>query len=207
MRSVRIGVGLLAALAAGGAVALLGYCVYLDRRRRRDPEFRRCLRDRGCQRGRREGGRPSPGWFPGWRPGDPGPRHPALPTRPCLCLQGEELHSPRPRRAPGEASEEGKSRFDKNTLWDPARKEKLQEFFLQEVQMGQLCLVRGEPGIGIEHLTNALLVCGQPKELLMFFKQTLPPEVFQMLLYKIPLICQQLEADMYEQKYLKDGPD
>ncbi|XP_059135123.1 TOMM20-like protein 1 [Peromyscus eremicus] len=152
MRRVRIGVGLLAALAAGGAVALLGYCFYLDRRRRRDPEFRRCLRD---------------------------------------------------RRKAGEPKAQALAR----QLWDPARKEKLQEFFLQEVQMGQLCLVRGEPGIGIEHLTNALLVCGQPKELLMFFKQTLPPEVFQMLLYKIPLICQQLEADMYEQKYLKDGPD
>lgn len=44
--------------------------------------------------------------------------------------------------------------------------------------------------MGFEHFTNALLVCGQPKELLMFFKNTLPPEVFQMLLYKIPIICQ-----------------
>ena len=44
--------------------------------------------------------------------------------------------------------------------------------------------------MGFEHLTNALLVCEQPKELLMFFKKTLPPEVFQMLLDKIPLICQ-----------------
>lgn len=47
MPSVRLGFGLLAALAAGGAVALLGYCVYLDRRRRRDLGIRRCLRDRG----------------------------------------------------------------------------------------------------------------------------------------------------------------
>nr|XP_038969163.1 TOMM20-like protein 1 isoform X2 [Rattus norvegicus] len=45
MPSVRLSVGLLAALAAGGAVALLCYCVYLDRRRHRDPAFRRCLRD------------------------------------------------------------------------------------------------------------------------------------------------------------------
>lgn len=90
MRSVRIGVGLLAALAAGGAVALLGYCVYLDRRRRRDPEFRRCLRDRECQRGRREGGRPSPGRFPGWRPGE-GTRAHAIrrsqPARACVCRE------------------------------------------------------------------------------------------------------------------------
>lgn len=50
--------------------------------------------------------------------------------------------------------------------------------------------VSGEHGIGVEHLTNALLVCGQPKELLTFYKHILPPEVFQMLLYRIPLICQ-----------------
>ncbi|EGW14757.1 TOMM20-like protein 1 [Cricetulus griseus] len=46
MPGIRLGVGLLAALATGGAVALLGYCVYLDRRRRRDPALRRCLRDK-----------------------------------------------------------------------------------------------------------------------------------------------------------------
>nr|XP_048271453.1 TOMM20-like protein 1 [Myodes glareolus] len=151
MPSVRLGFGLLAALAAGGAVALLGYCVYLDRRRRRDLGIRCCLRDQ------RRSGQP-------------------------------------------------KAQAQARQLWDPA-KEKLQEFFLQEVQMGKLCLARGEHGIGVEHLTNALLVCGQPKELLTFYKHILPPEVFQMLLYRIPLICQQLEADMYEQKYLKDDPD
>ncbi|OBS82629.1 hypothetical protein A6R68_23374, partial [Neotoma lepida] len=119
MPIVRLSVGLLAALAAGGAVALFGYCIYLDWRRRRDPAFRRCLRDQ--------------------------------------------------RRA-GQPKAQARAR----QLWDPAKKENLQEFFLQEVQMGKLHLAR---------------VCGQPKELLMFFKQTLPPEVFQMLLYKIPLIC------------------
>ncbi|XP_040598898.1 TOMM20-like protein 1 [Mesocricetus auratus] len=152
MPSIRLRVGLLAALAASGAVALLGYCVYVDRRRRRDPAFRSCLRDQ--------------------------------------------------RRA-----EQSKAQAWARQLWEPAKKEKLQEFFLQEVQMGKLCLARGEHGMGVEHLTNALLVCGQPKELLTFFKHSLPPEVFQMLLYKIPLICQQLEADMYEETCLKDDPD
>ncbi|GAB1297505.1 TOMM20-like protein 1 [Apodemus speciosus] len=45
MPSVRLGVRLLAVLAAGGAVVLIGYCVYQDRRQHRDPAFRRCLRD------------------------------------------------------------------------------------------------------------------------------------------------------------------
>ncbi|KAB0398364.1 hypothetical protein E2I00_019118, partial [Balaenoptera physalus] len=74
-------------------------------------------------------------------------------------------------------------------LWDPAKNEKLQQLFLQEVRMGELWLSRGEHRMGVEHLSNALLVCGQPQELLKVFRHTLPPKVFEMLLHKIPLIC------------------
>ncbi|XP_073924001.1 TOMM20-like protein 1 [Castor canadensis] len=92
-------------------------------------------------------------------------------------------------------------------LWDAAKNEKLQERFLQEVRMGEHWLSRGEHGMGVEHLSNALLVCGQPWELLKVFKHTLPPKVFDMLLHRIPLICQQSEVDMKEQEYLEDDPD
>ncbi|XP_078304334.1 TOMM20-like protein 1 isoform X1 [Panthera onca] len=92
-------------------------------------------------------------------------------------------------------------------VWDPAKNEKLQELFLQEVQMGELWLSRGDLRLGVEHLSNALLVCGQPEELLKVFKHTLPPKVFEMLLHKIPLICQQFETDMNEQEYLEDDRD
>ncbi|XP_011383224.1 TOMM20-like protein 1 [Pteropus medius] len=152
MPCVRSLFGLLAALAACGAVAFLGYCVYFDRKRRADPAFKRRLRDkRRAQQQKAE--------------------------RPCA------------------------------QLWDPAKNEKLQELFLQEVQMGELWLSRGEHRMGVEHLSNALLVCGQPQELLKVFKHTLPPKVFEMLLQKIPLICQQFEADMNEQECLEDDPD
>jgi hypothetical protein len=43
---------------------------------------------------------------------------------------------------------------------------------------------------GIEHLTNAIAVCGQPQQLLQVLQQTLPPPVFQMLLTKLPTISQ-----------------
>ncbi|XP_026921620.1 TOMM20-like protein 1 isoform X2 [Acinonyx jubatus] len=152
MPCVRTVLCLLAALAAGGAVAFLGYCVYFDRKRRGDPAFRRRLRDK-----RRA-------------------RH---------------------QKAEGRGAQ----------LWDPAKNEKLQELFLQEVQMGELWLSRGDHRLGVEHLSNALLVCGQPEELLKVFKHTLPPKVFEMLLHKIPLICQQFETDMNEQEYLEDDRD
>ncbi|XP_060475917.2 TOMM20-like protein 1 isoform X3 [Panthera onca] len=143
---------LLAALAACGAVAFLGYCVYFDRKRRGDPAFRRRLQDK--------------------------------------------------RRAQHQKAEGRGAQ-----VWDPAKNEKLQELFLQEVQMGELWLSRGDLRLGVEHLSNALLVCGQPEELLKVFKHTLPPKVFEMLLHKIPLICQQFETDMNEQEYLEDDRD
>uniref|UniRef100_A0A2K6TDX2 Translocase of outer mitochondrial membrane 20 like n=1 Tax=Saimiri boliviensis boliviensis TaxID=39432 RepID=A0A2K6TDX2_SAIBB len=92
-------------------------------------------------------------------------------------------------------------------MWDPVKNEKFQELFLQEVQMGELWLSRGEHRMGVQHLSNALLVCRQPRELLKVFKHTLPPKVFEMLLHKIPLVCQQFEADMNEQKCWEDEPD
>ncbi|XP_012519283.1 PREDICTED: TOMM20-like protein 1 [Propithecus coquereli] len=152
MPCVRTLLGLLAALGVCGAVAFVGYCVYLDRKRRGDPAFKRRLRDK----------------------------------------RRAEQQRTEARAAP---------------LWNPEKNEKWQQLFLQEVRMGELWLSRGEHRMGVEHLSNALLACGQPRELLKVFKHTLPPKVFEMLLHKIPLICQQFEADMNEQEYLEDDPD
>uniref|UniRef100_A0A2I3GQ63 Mitochondrial import receptor subunit TOM20 homolog n=1 Tax=Nomascus leucogenys TaxID=61853 RepID=A0A2I3GQ63_NOMLE len=41
---------------------------------------------------------------------------------------------------------------------------------------------------GVDHLTNAIAVCGQPQQLPQVLQQTLPPPVFQMLLTKLPTI-------------------
>uniref|UniRef100_A0A8C0CP03 TOMM20-like protein 1 n=1 Tax=Balaenoptera musculus TaxID=9771 RepID=A0A8C0CP03_BALMU len=150
MPYVRTVLGLLSGLAACGAVAFLGYCVYFDRKRRGDHAFKLRLRESECDGGG------------------------------------------------GAAGRAGRA------LWDPAKIEKLQQLFLQEVRMGELWLSRGK---NVNILFNALLVCGQPQELLKVFRHTLPPKVFEMLLRKIPLICQQFEADMNEQEYLEDDPD
>ena len=66
--------------------------------------------------------------------------------------------------------------------------EAVQKFFLQEVQKGEELLANGSPEEGVEHLTNAVAVCGQPQQLLQVLKQTLPPQVFAMLLEKLPTI-------------------
>jgi len=44
--------------------------------------------------------------------------------------------------------------------------------------------------MGVDHLSNAVAVCGQPQQLLQVLQQTLPPQVFQMLLMKLPVAGQ-----------------
>lgn len=40
----------------------------------------------------------------------------------------------------------------------------------------------GEYEQAVKHLTNAIVVCGQPQQLLQVFQQTVPEQAFQMLI-------------------------
>ncbi|XP_075933108.1 translocase of outer mitochondrial membrane 20 [Anarhichas minor] len=70
--------------------------------------------------------------------------------------------------------------------------EAVQKFFLEEIQLGEELLATGDFEKGVDHLTNAIAVCGQPQQLLQVLQQTLPPPVFQMLLTKLPTISQRI---------------
>ncbi|CAK8677468.1 unnamed protein product [Clavelina lepadiformis] len=127
------------ALAIAGicGTAFIGYCVYFDKKRRNDPEFKKKLRERRSKYAKQVG--PSGTTFP-----------------------------------------------------DLRDVEAVQKFFLAEVQRGEELLALGNYEDGVEHLTNAVAVCGQPQQLLQVLKQTLPPPVFAMLLEKLPSINQRL---------------
>ncbi|KAL7854487.1 hypothetical protein SRHO_G00166770 [Serrasalmus rhombeus] len=131
--------GRTSAIAAGvGAALFVGYCIYFDRKRRSDPNFKRKLRE---------------------------------------------------RRKKQKAAQEkaGLSR-----LPDLKDAEAVQKFFLEEIQLGEELLAQGDYEKGVDHLTNAIAVCGQPQQLLQVLQQTLPPPVFQMLLTKLPTISQRI---------------
>lgn len=66
------------------------------------------------------------------------------------------------------------------------RYEDLQKFFLQEVQLGEELMAAGDIEGGVEHLSTAVAVCGQPQQLLTVLQSSLPPQVFQMLIQKLP---------------------
>ncbi|XP_075875077.1 translocase of outer mitochondrial membrane 20 [Nelusetta ayraudi] len=95
----------------------------------------------------------------------------------------------RERRRKKHASVKKVSQTKLPNLQDP---EAVQKFFLDEIQLGEECLAKGDFDQGSNHLTNAIAVCGQPQQLLQVLQQTLPAPVFQMLLYKLPTVSQRI---------------
>nr|XP_032654081.1 mitochondrial import receptor subunit TOM20 homolog isoform X1 [Chelonoidis abingdonii] len=85
-----------------------------------------------------------------------------------------------------------KERAGLSKLPDLKDAEAVQKFFLEEIQLGEELLAQGDYEKGVDHLTNAIAVCGQPQQLLQVLQQTLPPPVFQMLLTKLPTISQRI---------------
>uniref|UniRef100_A0AAZ3QGJ8 Mitochondrial import receptor subunit TOM20 homolog n=1 Tax=Oncorhynchus tshawytscha TaxID=74940 RepID=A0AAZ3QGJ8_ONCTS len=139
-------------IAAGVCGALfVGYCIYFDRKRRSDPNFKNRLRERRRNQ--------------------------------AAAKQGTGL----------------------SKLPDLKDAEAVQKFFLEEIQLGEELLAQGDYENGVEHLTNAIAVCGQPQQLLQVLQQTLPPPVFQMLLTKLPTISQ-VQSFSPLQGHLTDTP-
>lgn len=81
---------------------------------------------------------------------------------------------------------------DSSKIPDLKDHQAVQRFFLQEVQRGEESLMYGNVESGIEHLANAVAVCGQPEHLLQILQKTLPPQVFNLLLQRIPHVSQML---------------
>lgn len=131
--------GRTSAIAAGVFGALfVGYCIYFDRKRRRDPGFKTRLRERRRQQ------------------------------------------------------KAAQTNAGVSKLPDLKDAEAVQKFFLEEIQLGEELLAQGDYDQGVDHLTNAIAVCGQPQQLLQVLQQTLPPPVFQMLLTRLPSISQRI---------------
>jgi len=137
-------------IAAGVCGTLfLGYCIYFDHKRHKDPEFKRKLREK--RRAKKAAGT--------------GKRH-------ITSFPNMKDH------------------------------EAVQRFFLQEVQLGEELLGAGDLENGVEHLANAVAVCGQPNELLQVLQQTLQPQVFHLLINRLPNIAPRIVA--HERKMQED---
>ena len=70
----------------------------------------------------------------------------------------------------------------------------LQKFFFDEIQKGEELLAAGQYEESVKHLTNAITISGQPQQLLQVFQQTLPPDVFKMLMSSLASAAQSTTA-------------
>jgi len=126
-------------IAAGiSGLLFLGYCIYFDKHRHNDPNFKKKLREKRKQK--------------------------------------------RLSRSAG------------SKVPDLRDQEAVQKFFLSEVQLGEDLLSQGDVEGAVEHLGSAIAVCGQPQQLLQILQQTLPPQVFHLLLARLPQIGQAVHA-------------
>ncbi|XP_038173618.1 mitochondrial import receptor subunit TOM20 homolog [Arvicola amphibius] len=71
-----------------------------------------------------------------------------------------------------------KERAGLSKLPDLKDTEAVQKFFLEEIQLDEELLAQGDYENGVDHLTNAIAVWGQPQQLLQVLQQTLLPPVF-----------------------------
>lgn len=67
-----------------------------------------------------------------------------------------------------------------------------QRFFLEQIELGEQLLERGDVEGGIEHLASAVAICGDPTQLLQILQKTLPPGAFHRLLQQLPTIGQKI---------------
>ena len=126
----------------------------------------------------------------------------------CIYFDSKRRSHPdfkRKLREKRKAASKGQSKSAGPQLPDFSDQEAVQRFFLQEVQMGEELLATGDiqngklPTCwqkcnmifnfqirpGVEHLSLAVAVCGQPHSLLSVLQQTLPPQIYQLLLQNL----------------------
>jgi import receptor subunit TOM20 len=113
----------------------------------------------------------------------------------CIYFDRKRRSHPEFRRKLREKRKAAAKATAKNsgpTLPDFTDQEAVQRFFLQEVQLGEELLATGDIQNGVEHLSLAVAVCGQPHSLLGVLQQTLPPQIYQLLLQNLDVAQQKV---------------
>ncbi len=78
-----------------------------------------------------------------------------------------------------------------------------------KVQLGEELLAQGDVENGVEHLSLAVAVCGQPHSLLGVLQQTLPPQIYKLLLQNLDLAQDRVRSHVSSSVpgLMRGGPD
>lgn len=104
----------------------------------------------------------------------------------------KKLHD---KRAAQEEWRKKKKGNKKKMKVDLNNHEDVQRYFLEQIQKGELLISQGMFDEGVQHLSNAVLVCGQPTQLLQVLQQTLPSEIFTSLIQRIREYSNEMGGD------------
>ena len=104
-----------------------------------------------------------------------------------FCVIDSQFVAGRAARAAASAkSSAGMGGGDDFATGFPSTPTEMQRFFTQELQLGEELLSTGQLEQGVRHMANAVVMCGQPQQILAIMKQTLPGELFELLLDELP---------------------
>ncbi|KAB7504944.1 UNVERIFIED_CONTAM: hypothetical protein RMT77_012988 [Armadillidium vulgare] len=108
----------------------------------------------------------------------------------CIYFDQKRRNDPNFKRKLRERRKKANKESKENQVPWPNMKDpdEVQKFFLYNIQNGEELLAQGDFETAIDHLSRAVAVCGQPQQLLQVLQQTLPPQVFQMLIHKLPSV-------------------
>jgi import receptor subunit TOM20 len=87
----------------------------------------------------------------------------------CFYFDHKRRHAPDFKKKLHEkraADKENRKNKNRKKLPNLADHEAVQRYFLHEIQMGEALISSGDIERGVEHLSNAVIVCGQPAQLL-----------------------------------------
>jgi len=127
-------IGLVGTICGG---LFIGYCIYFDKKRRSDPNYKRKILERRKRQ-----------------------------------LEEEEKSK--------------KINIDFNDEMA------LQRFFLEEIELGEEYLRAGDTKECVEHLCRAIAVCPTPDGLISTLQQTIPPQIFLLILQRLPQVGREL---------------
>ncbi|UJR33327.1 hypothetical protein I4U23_020777 [Adineta vaga] len=85
--------------------------------------------------------------------------------------------------------------------------EEMRRFFLEQIQQGEDCLSRGDLDNGVDHLAKAVAVCSEPRNLMALFQQTLPPELYQEIIMRLPRVAQSFHGSSIGGSAIVTEPD
>ncbi|KAI6230769.1 hypothetical protein M3Y99_01021300 [Aphelenchoides fujianensis] len=98
----------------------------------------------------------------------------------------------REKRKQAEVAREEQSLAD---LPDITNRAEVQQYFLQQIQLGEELIGQGIVDEGVKHLCNAIILCGQPEQLLAVFQQTMPAE-YPRIIDELPRAQARIENEL-----------